>query len=360
MIRLIKPYIEFEEIETEIKEIFDSGMLTKGEYSKQLPQKLCEYTDAKYAFNTTSATTALSACLDILGVGVDDEVIVSDFSFPATANVVEAIGAKPIFADVSLDTYNMIPNELENKITEKTKCVIFVSALGNPSGISEIKEICVQNNLPLIHDAACAIGSGVDNKKVGSIADLECFSFHPRKLLTGGEGGAITTNNESYAKLLSTRLNHGAEVINGKMEFVTYGYNYRLSEIQCVMILKQLQKLDSIIEERIKMQSEYISQLEPIGFVAQKHSSNVIHNMQSVVFTVPQDTDRDNLIKTLAENKVETTIGTYCLSNSKFFKDKYNSVQNNALYLEKQTITLPCHPYFEINDVVNVIKKVIR
>ena len=199
MIKLIKPYISYSDVESEFKEIFESGMFTRGKYVEQFATTLKEFTGAKYAFLASSATTALSVCLRILEIGQGDEVICSDFSFPASGNVIEDTGAKPVFADVSLETYNMLPAELEKKITSKTKAVILVDALGNPSGAHRILEICRSKNIPLIQDSACAIGSSENGIPVGNIADLTCFSFHPRKLLTTGEGGAITTNNAEYA-----------------------------------------------------------------------------------------------------------------------------------------------------------------
>ena len=356
MIKLIKPYISFGEVEGEFKEIFDSGMLTKGKYSLEFPQKMCEYTGAKFSFNATSATTALAVCLEILEIGAGDEVIVSDFSFPATVNVVEACGATPVFADVSLDTYNMLSEELERKITPKTKAVIFVCALGNPSGLDRVSEICKAYHIPLIDDAACAIGSSVGDIKVGNLTDMECFSFHPRKLLTAGEGGAITTNNEVYAEKLNVKLAHGAVIEKGKMDFVSYGYNYRLPELQCLMLLKQLEKLDRIVEERKSIQREMMEQLEPLGYKVQRCSENAIHNIQSLVFSVPKEVDRDNLISYLKENEVESTIGTYCLSNCTYYKNKYRNVQPNALYLEQNTITLPCYEGVDTEKISKIIR----
>jgi dTDP-4-amino-4,6-dideoxygalactose transaminase len=156
MIKLIKPYIEFEEVKDEFKEIFDSGWFTKGKFLEEFKENIKNYTGANYAYLTTSATTALTISLKALNIKANDEVIVSDFSFPATANVVEEIGAIPIFTDVSLDTFNMLTEELERNITSKTKAVIFVDALGNPSGIHEVKKICSEYNLPRIADGACA------------------------------------------------------------------------------------------------------------------------------------------------------------------------------------------------------------
>jgi len=356
MIKLIKPYISFEEVQSEFKEIFESGWFTKGKFVEEFREEIKNYTGANHAYLTTSATTALTMALKALNIKAEDEVIVSDFSFPATANVVEDIGAIPIFADVSLDTFNMLPNDLESKITSKTKAVIFVDALGNPSGIHDIKEICKKYNLPLIEDGACAIGSSEFGVRCGNIADITCFSFHPRKLLTMGEGGAITFNDSKYVEFFDIKLNHGAVVNDGKFDFVDYGYNYRVPELQCVMGIKQLQKLDEIISSRNNIRDEYIKALEVLGFQVQKISGDVVHNVQSLVFKVPQNTKRDELVKYLKENGVETTIGTYCLSGTTYYKNKYNSVQENAKFLEENTITFPCYEGVDIEYIVYKVK----
>ncbi len=343
MIRLIKPYISFAEVEDDFKEIFASGIFTKGKHVAALRQEIAHYTGAKYAFLTTSATTALSTALKILNIKSGDEVIVSDFSFPATANVVEDIGAVPVFADVSLDTFNLLPEELEKKITTKTRSVIFVDAFGNPSGLHAIKEICTKHAIPLIEDAACAIGSSENNEKCGKVADLTCFSFHPRKLLTTGEGGAITVNDDSLAGQLEIKLNHGAEIAgDGTQDFVDYGYNYRMSELQALMGRKQLIKLDDIVKHRNEVKESYRQALEPLGFQIQKTGSGIRHNCQSIVFKVPQGINRDTLIALLRTHEIETTIGTYCLSGGTYYARKYNTVQPNADFLEKNTITFPC------------------
>ncbi len=173
------------------------------------------------------------SCLKILNLKKGDEVLVSDFSYPATVNVIEDIGAKPIFVDVSLEDFNMNPKELEKKISPKSKAVIFVDALGNPSGISEIRKICNKRKLILIEDAACAIGSSENGEKCGSISDLTCFSFHPRKVICAGEGGAITTNNKEFADKLKIKLSHGAKTDkNGNLKFVDFGYNFRISDFR--------------------------------------------------------------------------------------------------------------------------------
>lgn len=360
MTRLIKPYISFDEVEKEFREIFESGIFTKGKYVHEFEKVLKQYTGANYCFLATSATTALSMALKVIDVKPGDEVIVSDFSFPATVNVVEDLYAIPIFADVDKTTYNMRPEELESKITNKTKAVIFVDALGNPSGITKIKKICNKYQIPLIEDAACALGSSENGIKVGSIADLTCFSFHPRKLLTTGEGGAILTNNERYKKVLEVKLAHGAINNNGKFDFIDYGYNYRLPELQAVMGIKQVVHLDDIIRRRQAIKAEYVKKLEHYGFIPQATDTNVNHNTQSVVFYVPKNINRDALCIYLKEHEIESTIGTYCLSDCTYYVKKYNQRNPIAHDLFKHTITLPCQDDCNINEVCNVIISYVK
>lgn len=359
MIKLIKPYITFEDVQNEFKEVFESGWFTKGEFVEEFREEIKKYTGSKYCYLATSATTALTMALKALDIKANDEVIVSDFSFPATANVVEDLGAIPIFADVSLETFNMLLGQLESKITSKTKAVIFVDALGNPSGIHEIKKLCKKHNLPLIEDGACAIGSSEFGVRCGNIADITCFSFHPRKLLTTGEGGAITFNDDKFVDFFEIKLNHGAKVENAKFDFVDFGYNYRLPELQAIMGIKQVKKLNDIIESRNIIRDEYVKHLEPQGFKAQKVLSDVVYNVQSLVFKVPSHIKRDDLIKYLKENGVESTIGTYCLSGTTYYANKYKDIQPNAKYLEENSITLPCYDGVDIVYISNKIKEYV-
>lgn len=357
MIKLIKPYISFEEVQNEFKEVFDSGWFTKGKFVEEFREEIKNYTGANYCYLATSATTALTMALKALDIKQSDEVIVSDFSFPATSNVVEDLGAIPIFADVDLDTFNLLPEQLETKITSKTKAVIFVDALGSPTGIHEIKKICEKHNLPLIEDGACAIGSSEFGVRCGNIADITCFSFHPRKLLTTGEGGAITFNDPKFVDFFEIKLNHGAKVTDGKFDFVDYGYNYRVPELQCVMGIKQLKKLDDIVKSRGLIREQYIQVLEPLGFQVQKISADIVYNVQSLVFKVPTTIKRDEFVKYLKENGIETTIGTYCLSGGTYYLKKYNDIQPNAMYLQENTITFPCYDGVDLEYISQKIKE---
>jgi perosamine synthetase len=359
-IRLMKPYIAYEEVEADFREVFNSGMFTRGQHVEAFRKEIAAFTGARHVHMTTSATTALWVCLKLLNIGPGDEVVVSDFSFPATANVVEDLGATPVFADVSLDTYNVLPEALERLITPRTKAVIFVDALGNPSGLHAIAELCRSKGVPLIEDAACAIGSSEAGRRCGSIADLTCLSFHPRKLINTGEGGAITTNNDDWSRWLEVKLAHGAQGAKGVgLDFVDYGYNFRLPELQAIMGRKQLGKLEGVIEKRNTQRDAYIAALAQMGFSVQSVNPDVRHNVQSMVFRVPEDTRRNALVSALRQQGVETTLGTYAMSQCTYFVRRYGTLNPNATRLQETTITLPCHDEIAVDQVVEAIRQVL-
>ena len=359
--RLIAPYIKYEEVEEDLKNIFASGIFSSGKYGDLFKKELSNRLKVNYSHLTTSATTALWICLKMLGIGESDEVIVSDFSFPATANVVEDLGSKPIFADVSLETFNMNPTELERLISPKTKAVIFVNALGNPSGIKEIFNICKLNKIPLIEDAACAIGSKIDGFDCGKFSDLSCISFHPRKLICTGEGGAILTNNEIFSKWLELKLKHGAsERTDNGLIFSDFGYNFRLSEIQSLLGYAQLKKLNQIVSERNTIREKYIKYLSPLGFIPQNIDRGVLFNCQSIVFKIPYGFERNELINFLKNQGIESTLGTYSMSSNSYFSKKYKVICKNSNFLEKNTITFPCFNGIDLNPIIKTIRKFLE
>jgi perosamine synthetase len=356
-IRLMRPYISYDEVEAEFRGVFGSGMFTRGEHVEAFRKELSQFTGARHVHLATSATTALWVCLKLLDIGPGDEVVVSDFSFPATANVVEDLGATPIFADVSRDTYNMEAATLVPLLGPRTKAVIFVDALGNPSGLHDVSALCRSRGIPLIEDAACAMGSSEGGALCGSVADLTCFSFHPRKLISTGEGGAITTDRDDWAQWLDVKLAHGARGMKGMaLDFVDYGYNFRLPELQAIMGRKQLAKIDSILAERNEVREAYRVLLEPMGFVAQKTGAGVRFNVQSLVFAVPPGCQRDSLIAGLKARGVESTIGTYSLSATTYFAARYAVDNPNSRWLEANTITLPCYGGVDVKAVCQAIR----
>ena len=356
-IKLIKPAISFFDVLPELESIFSSGNFSSGKYNKALQNKIKNYIGCKEVSLTTSATTALWLCLKLLNIKTNDKVLISDFSYPATANVVEDLGAIPILVDVNSETFNSDAKTFEKLISKEVKAIIFVDSLGNPSGLTEVSNLCKTFNLPLIEDAACAFGSVEGKKLCGNLADLTCFSFHPRKLICAGEGGSITTNNSKWGDWLNIKLSHGRTLEKSLIpEFETFGYNFRLSEIQAALCGNQINNLDNLIDIRRKIFEYYRQNLNKLGFKEQKVNANSKTNYQTLAFKVPKDCSRNSLIKYLKSNNIESTIGTYSISNIKYYREKYNYSNNVSKNLMDTTIALPCFEGIDAQRVVDTIK----
>ena len=246
----------------------------------------------------------------------------------------------------------------EKKISKKTKAIIFVHSFGNPSGFLKISKIAKKYNIPIIEDAACAIGSKIKSNYVGENSHLACFSFHQKKILNTGEGGMISTNNLSVLKKIQLKTNLGAVNIKNRPynNFIENGYNYRLSELQCLIGQKKIDNLKKKIKLRNIIYKKYSSELVKIGFKPQKIEKEYKGNIQSCVFLVPETIERDKLIAYLKKYKINSTIGTYSISNTIFYKKKYKSPQKNSNYLFKNCISLPCHENIDLKKIVQIIK----
>lgn len=250
-----------------VTEVLTSDYLTCGPKVTALEERLCELTGAKYAVVCSNGTAALHIAAMAAGVSEGDEVITTPITFAASANCALYCGAKPVFADINPKTYNIDPASVKDKITEKTKAVVAVDFTGQAVELAPLLEMCHEKGILLIEDGAHSIGTKYDGKYVGSIADMTTFSFHPVKTVTGGEGGAVLTNSETlYEKLLLYR-SHGitrkAELLEHEShgpwyyEQIDLGYNYRLTDIQCALILSQLDKLEIFSKRRKEIVDRY-------------------------------------------------------------------------------------------------------
>ena len=259
-------YIDDEDIEAVVN-VLKSDYLTCGPKINELEKRICEVTGAKYAVAIANGTAALHVACLAAGIKEGDEVITTPITFAASANCTLYCGAKPVFADINPYTYNIDPDDIERKITQNTKAIVAVDFTGQAVEIERIKEICRKNNLIFIEDGAHSIGTKYNGKGVGSLADMTTFSFHPVKTITGGEGGAITTNSkELYEKLILFRA-HGITRDLSKMENechgpwyyeqIDLGYNYRITDIQAALIISQLDKLDLFVKRRKEIVDKY-------------------------------------------------------------------------------------------------------
>jgi len=261
-----RQYIDDADIQA-VVDVLKSGYVTCGPKVNELEDKLCKITEAKYAVAVSNGTAALHLACMAIDLGPGDEIITTPITFAASANCALYCGAKPVFADINPDTYNISPESIRKCITPATKAVVAVDFTGQAVELDEIRSICTENNLILIEDAAHSIGTGYNGHPVGSIADMTTFSFHPVKTVTSGEGGAVTTNDEKlYRKLLRLRA-HGItrnldEMCNPNdapwyYEQVELGYNYRITDFQCALVASQLDKLPLFSKRRKEIVNRY-------------------------------------------------------------------------------------------------------
>lgn len=272
MIPIAKPYLTEDEAKAAHDTIL-TGWITQGPKVAEFERRFAEYTGAPYAVAVSNCTTALHLAMIVSEIGPGDEVICPSMSYIATANCIQYVGATPVFAEVNPVTYNLDPVDTEKRITSKTKAILLVHQIGMPAAIDAFREIAKRRGIKLIEDAACAAGSEYKGKKIGSHSSLVCFSFHPRKVISTGDGGMITTDNEAYYNRLRLLRQHGMSVNDrvrhesNKLIFedhIEVGYNYRLTDIQAAVGICQLEKLDWIISERRKIAMRYHQEFKDI------------------------------------------------------------------------------------------------
>ena len=323
-IPLIKPYIT-EEIKTKVCEVLDSGYLTEGPVTRAFENRLKDYLGVKHCIATTSATTGLEIALRALGIGHGDEVIVPDYTYPATASVIAIVGAKAVIVDVSKADMAISFDEIEKNITSKTKAIMPVSLFGYPLNYDRLNEIKEKHNLYIVEDAACTIGAEYKGEKIGNQADITVFSLHPRKFITTGEGGIVTTNNAKWASWIDSYKHFGMNMDGANREGIQFniiGTNYKLSNIQSAVGLGQLDKIDELLNRRIELANNYkriIQEVEGIDLpqVLDK-KPNCQHSFQTYAVYVE---DRDRVMKEMRAKGIEVQIGSYALHMHKAFKE---------------------------------------
>ncbi|MBS1932922.1 MAG: DegT/DnrJ/EryC1/StrS family aminotransferase [Bacteroidetes bacterium] len=275
MIPIAKPYLTEEEAKAAHDTIL-TGWITQGPRVAEFEEKFAAYTEAKFAVAVSNCTTALHLAMIVAGIGPGDEVICPSMSYIATANSIKYTGAKPVFAEIIPETYNLDPVDTEKRITSKTKAILLVHQIGMPADIDAFQKLAEKYKLKLIEDAACAVGSTYKGKKIGSHSELVCFSLHPRKVISTGDGGFITTNREDYYQRMKLLRQHGMSVNDrvrhesSKVIFedhIEVGYNYRMTDIQAAVGIKQLAKLDWIIQERRKIALRYNNMFKDIDCI---------------------------------------------------------------------------------------------
>jgi dTDP-4-amino-4,6-dideoxygalactose transaminase len=318
------------------KEPIMSGWLTAGPKVREFEEIFAKRHGVKHAMAVTSATTALHLALVALNIQAGDEVIVPAFTWISTANVVIYCGAKVVFVDVDRTTFNIDVNDLKKKITSKTKAIIPVHLFGLCADMDAVKKVA--GNIPLVEDGACAAGAGYKGNAAGSLGTIGCFSFHPRKSVTTGEGGMITTNDDKLAELISSLRNHGASISEEQRhhgakpyilpDFNILGYNYRMTDLQAAVGIVQLKKLDLFIDEREKWAKFYNEALKDIAWLRTPVvGSDYKHGWQSYVIYIDESKapiSRNDMMEKLQQMGVSTRPGTHAPHMLNYYAEKYN------------------------------------
>lgn len=357
-----------------VREPLMNGWLTSGPRVREFEHLFAERHNVKHALAVTSATTALHLALVVLEVGPGDEVIVPAFTWVSTANVVLYCGANVVFADVDPVTFNIDPDDLKKRITNKTKAIIAVHLFGLCANMDAIKAIA--GNIPLVEDGACAAGAAYKGTPAGALGTIGCFSFHPRKSVTTGEGGMITTNDDRIADVLGMLRNHGASISeeqrhNGPRPYILpdfnlLGYNYRMTDLQGAVGVVQIKKLDQFIDERAKWAAWYIEQLKEINWLRTPNfDPEYKHGWQSFVTFVHETKApmrRNHIMEQLQEHGISTRPGTHAVHMLSYYAQKYNlkpSDYPGAQAANNLSMAIPLHNRMADEDyqyVVEVLK----
>lgn len=375
VIQISQPMMGQEEWEATREPIF-SGWITQGPKIAEFEKMFALRHKVKHAIAVSNCTTALHLALVALGIKEGDEVLVPAFTWVSTANAVMYCGATPVFVDVDIRTFNIDTNKIREKITSKTKAIIPVHLFGLCADIDEIKRIAP--SLKIVEDGACAAGAGIGDRPAGSLGDIGCFSFHPRKSVTTGEGGMLTTNSDALAEKLNMLRNHGASISEEQRhkgpkpyilpEFDMVGYNYRMTDIQGAVGVVQLKKLDLFIDERQKWADYYTQELAGTDWI----KTPVIpkgykHGWQSYVLYIDETKapmKRNDMMELLQQKGISTRPGTHAVHMLGFYAKTFGIQPTDfrgAMSCNDHSMSIPLHNKMVAEDykyVVEIIKSI--
>jgi len=350
-----------------------SGWVTQGPKVKEFEQLFAKRHSVEYALAVSNCTTALHLALLALGIEPGDEVIVPAFTWVSTANVVRYCFAKPVFVDIDLNTFNIDIEKIAEKVTAKTKAIIPVHLFGLCADIPAIKERFP--NLKIIEDGACAAGSALNGVPAGGLGDIGCFSFHPRKSVTTGEGGMLTTNDKALGEVMDKLRNHGASISEEQRHhgpqpyilpaFEMVGYNYRMTDLQGAMGVVQLGKLDKFIDERDKWARFYQDELKEVKWLSTpKVPDGFKHGWQSFVTLVDENIapyKRNAIMQILLDKGISTRPGTHAVHMLDVYAKMYSLKPEdypNAEAANNFTIALPLHNRMSVEDYAFIVETI--
>jgi dTDP-4-amino-4,6-dideoxygalactose transaminase len=351
VLRLSLPHIDEAAIAAAV-DVLRSGQLVQGIQGAAFEAELEQWLGCRHAVLVSSGTAALHLALVALGIGPGDAVLVPDFTFPATGNVVRLVGATPVLVDVDPHTYCVTSAALQAAIdgwrgSERLRAVMPVHEFGHPVDMADVNALAARHGLWVVEDAACAIGAHLDRRMAGTLGTLGCFSLHPRKTLTTGEGGIVVTDDDTLARRLRRLRNHGMERGAGGLVFHEAGYNLRLTDIQSALGRAQLPQLKGWLEQRRTLAAAYCRALAPLAAAGALTlpADHPGHSWQTFMVVLADGIDRGVLLKALAEQGIEANLGAQCLSALPSFSNVARA-SPMARRLFEQGLALPfCEQY---------------
>lgn len=379
-IPITKPYFDAEERESIVKPL-DTGWVVQGPYVAEFQERFAAYTGASHAVATSNCTTALHLSLLALGIGKGDTVAVPSFTYVATANAVEAVGAKPIFCDVDLRTFCMDVNELERILSDDKartiKAVMPVNQFGLCADLVKIRKLADHYEMKMIEDCACSFGGFLDGRHSGTFGHAGCFSFHPRKAITTGEGGMVITDDADVARSVSSLRDHGASRSDRERhgqkgsfflpEFNVVGYNFRMTDFQGALGVSQMKKAEMLLEGRRAVAARYDEALREFPWLAPPLvPEGYVSGYQSYVclFASPEDLSsltrdridslhekRNAFMSFLEEHGVSTRQGTHAVHTLGYYRDTYGLSDEDYLMsyaADRLSVAFPL--YFGMTD----------
>jgi len=349
VIKLARPEIGAAEIDA-VARVLETGMLVEGVNVAAFETAVGRYTGARHAIAVSSGTAALHLALVAVGVGPGDEVIVPGFTFPASANVIELAGAVPVLVDIDLATFNLDPAALERLVTPRTRAIMPVHLFGQSAEMDVVAAVARAHGLKVVEDAACALGARYRGRACGALSDAGCFSFHPRKVITTGEGGMVLTDDDAVAARIRALRNHGYYVDGGG--FLEPGFNYRMTDFQGAVGVAQMSRLDGLVERRRELARLYDRVLADLDVVRPSAPPHVDPVWQAYVVLLPEQVDRAAVTDDLRARGVETTFGTYSLGAIPRFASHGAVPRSTEAW--RRSLSLPLHPRMADEDVASV------
>ncbi|MGC8960630.1 MAG: DegT/DnrJ/EryC1/StrS family aminotransferase [Chloroflexia bacterium] len=371
-IPLARPYTDEKE-ELAVAAVIRSGWVSQGPKVIEFEQMVADFVGARFAVATNSCTSALHVSLLLQGVKEGDEVICPAFTCMATANAIRHAGAFPVFVEIDPRTFNLDPNAVDRAVTPRTRAIMVVHQIGLAADMDSLREIARKHHLAIVEDAATALGGTYKGKAIGSLGSPTCFSFHPRKVITTGEGGMITTDDPDLAERARILRSHGASISDlerHKARGVIYaaypeaGYNYRMTDMQAAMGIEQMKKLPWILERKREIARFYDMELARIPGVETPYVPDYAeHSYQSYLIRLPVSLDRDALLREMAARGISCRHGIAPLHLEPYYRRLYGEIHLPVTEeVSRRTLFLPIYPqmtYEELRYVVDNLRELV-